>query len=193
MVGIPAFAEAAERVVEQKRAGWRSAAHARNWFRTLEIHAFPRIGDMPVSEVTSGDVLEILTAIRHTKPPTARFVHMHVRAVLEWAVAMDWRTDNACDRLLHLLGPQHDVVTHRKALPHRDVAAAIEKVRTAELAEADVLAFEFMVLTGTPPKRCVTRSPRAVAVGGHRGHSPPPAPPGDTRSVATGGMLALPH
>ena len=147
LVGIPTFAEAAERVVEQKRAGWRSAAHARNWFRTLEIHALPRIGDVPVSEVTSGDVLDILNPIWHTKPPTARFVHMRVRAVLEWAIAMDWRTDNPCDRILHLLGPQHDVVTHRKALPHREVAAAIARLRAAEPAKVDTLAFEFLVLT----------------------------------------------
>ena len=147
LVGIPTFAEAAKRVVEQKRAGWRSAAHARNWFRTLEIHAFPRIGDVAVSEVTSGDVLDILTPIWHTKAPTARFVHMRVRAVLEWAIAMEWRTDNPCDRILHLLGPQHDVVTHHRALPHGEVAAAIEKVRTAEPGRVDTLAFEFMVLT----------------------------------------------
>ena len=147
LVGVPTFAEAAKRVVEQKRAGWRSAAHARNWFRTLEIHAFPRIGDVAVSEVTSGDVLDILTPIWHTKAPTARFVHMRVRAVLEWAIAMEWRTDNPCDRILHLLGPQHDVVTHHRALPHGEVAAAIEKVRTAEPGRVDTLAFEFMVLT----------------------------------------------
>ena len=147
LVGIPTFAEAAERVVEQKRAGWRSAAHGRNWFRTLEIHAFPRIGDVAVSEVTSGDVLEILTPIWHTKGPTARFVHMRVRAVLEWAIAMEWRTDNPCDRLLHLLGPQHDVVTHHKALPHGQVATAVARVRAGDSGRVDTLAFEFLVLT----------------------------------------------
>ena len=147
LVGVPTFAEAAKRVVERKRAGWRSAAHAGNWFRTLEIHAFPRIGDVAVSEVTSGDVLEILTPIWHTKAPTARFVHMRVRAVLEWAIAMEWRVDNPCDRILHLLGPQHDVVKHYRALPHGEVAAAIGKVRAAEPGSVDTLAFEFMVLT----------------------------------------------
>ena len=147
LVGIPTFAEAARRVIEQKRAGWRSAAHARNWFRTLEIHAFPRIGDVPVSEVTGGDVLEILTPIWHTKGPTARFVHMRVRAVLEWAIAMDWRTDNPCDRLLPVLGPQHDVVEHHRALPHREVAAAIARVRAGNPGRVDTLAFEFLVLT----------------------------------------------
>ena len=62
-------------------------------------------------------------------------MHLRIRAVLEWAIAMDWRTDNPCDRLLPVLGPQHDVVRHRKALPHREVAAAIERVRARRLTE----------------------------------------------------------
>ena len=95
----------------------------------------------------SADVLEILTPIWHTKGPTARTVHLRIRAVLEWAIAMDWRADNPCDRLLPVLGPQHDVVVHRRALPHREVAAAIERVRAADPAKVDTLAFEFVVLT----------------------------------------------
>ena len=34
-----------------------------------------------------------------------------------------------------------------KALPHREVAAAIERVRVADPAKVDALAFEFLVLT----------------------------------------------
>ena len=39
--GIPTFAEAAKRVLEQKRAGWRSAEHVKSWPRSLKLHAFP--------------------------------------------------------------------------------------------------------------------------------------------------------
>ena len=146
-LGIPTFAEAARRVLEQKRTGWRSSEHARSWLRSLELYAFPRIGKLPVSEVTSADVLKILTPLWHTKGQTARTVHLRIRAVLEWAIAMDWRTDNACDRLRPVLGPQRDVVQHHRALPHREVAAAIEKVVAADPGKMDTLAFEFLVLT----------------------------------------------
>ena len=146
-LGIPTFAEATARVVEQKRAGWRSSAHPRNWLRSLELYAFPRIGKMPVSEVSSADVLEVLTPIWHRKASTARCVHMRIRAVLEWAIAMEWRTDNPCDRLVPVLGPQHDVVEHRLALPHREVPAAIERVRASGTITVDTLALEFLVLT----------------------------------------------
>ena len=122
--GVPTFAEAAGRVLEQKRGGWRGKWHAQNWWNSMERYAFSRIGRRPVSEVNTADVLEILTPIWHVKAETARAVHQRVRAVIEWAIAMDLRNDNPCDRVLPVLGPQNHIVTHRLALPHRDVAAS---------------------------------------------------------------------
>ena len=42
---------------------------------------------------------------------------------------MEHRTDNPCDRLGSLLGPQDDHVEHMRALPHGEVAGAIRKVQ----------------------------------------------------------------
>ena len=72
--GVPTLAEAAQRVLEQKRGGWRGQWHAQNWWRSLERYAFPRIGRRPVSEFNTADVLEILTPIWHVKAETARAV-----------------------------------------------------------------------------------------------------------------------
>ena len=146
--GVPTFAEAARSVVEQKRDGWRGPRHAHDWLRSLERYAFPRIGKRPISEVNSADVLEILTPIWHKKAETARAVRQRVRMVLEWSIAMNLRSDNPCDRLGPVLGSQNDIVTHRLALPHGEVAAAVETVRTSGSAAPAVrLAFEFLVLT----------------------------------------------
>ena len=146
-LGGTTFAEAAVRVIERKRAGWRSPKTTRLWIRKLEMYAFPRLENVPVSETTSGDVLETLSPIWLTRPKVARAVHRRIRTVLEWAIAMDFRTDNHCDRLLPVLGAQHDVITHRKALPHGEVAAAIAKVRAAKPGKVDTLASKFLVLT----------------------------------------------
>ena len=143
--GIPTFAEAASRVLEQKRDGWRNPRHAREWLSSLRRLAFPRIGKVPVSEVTSADVLEILTPIWHRKASSARRVRQRLRAVLEWAVAMEFRIENPCDRIGPVLGLQHDVTEHMRALPHREVAAAIRTVRAATALLAAKLAFEFLV------------------------------------------------
>ena len=60
---------------------------------------------------------------------------------------MEFRTDNPCDRIGPILGAQNDVVTHMRALPHRDVASAIETVRGSGAQPVVKLAFEFVVLT----------------------------------------------
>ena len=143
----PTFAEAARRVLEQKRAGWQSSRHPQSWLTSLERYAFPRIGARLVSEVTSADVLEILTPIWHQKAPTARRVRQRIRAVLEWAVAMELRSDNPCDRIGPVLGPQQATVEHMRALPHQDVPAAVAAVRASKAAPVVKLAFEFLVLT----------------------------------------------
>ncbi len=145
--GMPTFADAAGRVVEQKRAGWRSPRHPQQWLSSLERYAFPRIGGLPVAEVTRADVLDILSPIWHVKAPTARCVHQRVHAVLEWAVAMDYRVDNPCDRVLPVLGAQGDIVQHMRALPHREVAAVLATVRASGATPVVSLAFEFLVLT----------------------------------------------
>ena len=144
---VPSFVEAAAWVLEQKQAGWRSKRHGRDWMSSLDRYAFPRIGKLRVSEVTSADVLEILSPIWHTKPATAQVVLQRIRSVLDWGVALGFRTDNACDQLRPVLGAQNRVIRHMRALPHREVASAIRAVRGSSRTPAGPLAFEFLVLT----------------------------------------------
>ena len=147
MEAMPTFADAARRVLEQKRAGWREGRHAQSWWTSLERYAFPRIGARLVSDVTGAEVLEVLAPIWHVKPSTARRVRERIRSVLEWAVAVELRSDNPCDRLGPVLGPQQRVVEHMRALPHREMAAAVACVRMSGAAEVIKLAFELLVLT----------------------------------------------
>ncbi len=144
---MPTFAEATGHVWNQLRPGWRSSQHAELWLKSLERYAFPRIGGMPISEVTSADVIGILAPIWHEKAATARKLRQRIRAVLEWAVAMELRADNPCDRIGPVLGVQGGLVRHMRALPHSEVASAIEKVRASNTRPVVQLAFEFLVLT----------------------------------------------
>ena len=90
-------------------------------------------------------VIGILAPIWHGKAATARKLRQRIRTVMEWAVAMDLRPDNPCDRIGPVLGAQDNGVRHRRVLPHRDVAAAIETVRASRAKPAVKLAFEFLV------------------------------------------------
>ena len=98
--GVPAGEEAAAVVLEQQRPGWRNAKHARDWPRSLRAYAFPRIGAVPVSEVTTADVLAILTPIWHDKPETAR------RATPSSRPSGDSRPSSSCAFYLFIRAPQ---------------------------------------------------------------------------------------
>ena len=145
----PTFAEATRQVWKQLRPGWRSPQHAQLWLSSLERYAVPRIGKMPVSEVTSADVIGILAPIWHDMSPTARKLRQRIHAVMEWAVAMGLRPDNPCDRIGPVLGSQGNVVRHMRALPHGEVSAAIETVGASNARPVVKLAFELVVLTAT--------------------------------------------
>ena len=138
-------------MLEQKRPGWRSRKRGQQWWATLKSHTFPRLGTLPVSEITSADVLDTLQPIWHARPDTARRVRQRIHSVLEWAVAMQYRTDNPCDRLGPVLGKQKKVIRHMRALPHAEVAAALAAIRATPARPVVKLAFEFMVLTAARP------------------------------------------
>ena len=145
---MPTFAEAAARVLEQLRPGWRSPRHAQDWVSSLRVYAFPQLGHRPVGEITTADVLAVLTPIWHDKQVTARRVRQRIGAVMKWAVAMGLRPDNpASDVLGQALGRQQAVVRHMSALPHSKVAGAMGTVRKSHAYPATKLAFEFLVLT----------------------------------------------
>ena len=145
---MPTFAEAAARVMEQLRPGWRTAKHAQAWVSSLRVYAFPQLGNRPVGEITTADILAVLTPIWHDKQVTARRVRQRIGAVMKWAVAMGLRPDNpAGDVLGQALGRHRVVVQHMRALPHAEVAGAIEAARTSAATLTTKLAFEFLVLT----------------------------------------------
>ena len=168
---VPTFAAAAERVWTDKHPGWRHPRHAHDWMSSLTRHVLPHIGDTPVSSVSNADVLDTLRRIWHIRPETARRVRQRISAVMDWAVAMEYRSDNPCDRLGPVLGPQQDLVEHMRALPHGEVAAAIRTMGASGATPVVKLAFELLVLTAArtggedaPRGEDARRRPRAARV-----------------------------
>ena len=145
--GMLSFEAAAVKVWKDKYPGWRHPRHAHEWMSSLRRYVVPHIGHMPVSDVSSADVLHVLRRIWHERPETARRVRRRIGAVLDWAVAMELRSDNPCDRVGAVLGGQQDLVQHMRALPHGEVAGAIKSMWSSGATPAVKLGFEFLVLT----------------------------------------------
>ena len=92
---VPTFREAAERTFEAHKPRWRNGQHTRNWMGSLEKHAFPTIGDIPVDRIGQEDVLAVLAPIWGSRPETGRKLRQRVRTVLRWCQAHGYVEHNA--------------------------------------------------------------------------------------------------
>lgn len=79
------FEEAARRHHASLSRTLKSDRHAELWLRSLELHAFPKIGERPIPSITSADVLAILNPIWAKKHDTVRRVKQRIAAVFDWA------------------------------------------------------------------------------------------------------------
>ena len=146
----PTFREAAVTVIDLYAETWRNVAKSQHqWEHSLSTYAFPMMGGMKVSAITTADVLRCLTPIWSAKRETATRVRQRIRAVMQWAIANGHRTDNPAGDVLQAALPKREANkrSHHAALPHAQVAGAIAKVRESKAGRSTVAAFEFLVLS----------------------------------------------
>ena len=142
------FAEAAGIVIEMRRPTWSNAKHAAQWSSTLETYAFPKIGSKLVTDITSADILTVLTPVWTRKPETASRVRQRMETALDWAVAQGYRIDNPANRSIAKALPRMPrTKRHHQALDYHEVPSAMETVRQSTADPVTKLAFEFLVLT----------------------------------------------
>ena len=146
---IPTFQEAVEEVIALYRAGWKDDSRSENqWRASLRDYAIPILGEKPVHQINSADVMAVLQPIWNDKGVTARRVRNRVSAVMRWAVARGYRQDNPAGEAIQMAFPRTRVpIRNRPALAYSEVRGAIEKVRGSGTYPTTTLAFEFLVLT----------------------------------------------
>ena len=146
--GIPTFKEAAQQTHEANLSRWRNGKHTVSWMQTLERHAMPRLGAMPVDRIGREDVLATLTPIWSSHPETARRVRQRIRAVLSWCQAHGYVENNAAgERIDGALPSLPKVKAHQRALHFDEVPAALEVVEGSRASLAAKACFRWMVLT----------------------------------------------
>lgn len=144
--GIPTFKEASKKVVDLHRKTWRNEKHEAQWLRTLEMFAWPTLGDIRVSEITGPMVRNVLAEIWLTKPETARRVRQRIGAVLDWAYASGYRETEAPMRSISKgLPRQPKKDKHFAAMSYAEVATFMMRLRECESVSR--LALQFTILT----------------------------------------------
>ncbi|MBB5695504.1 tyrosine-type recombinase/integrase [Muricoccus pecuniae] len=143
------FRDVAERLVKTQEPGWTSGKTLASWRLTLDRHAYPVIGPMPIAEVSREDVVRALTPVWTAQPATARKLQRRIAAVLDFAAAHGWRsTDNpAQGRVLRLTKalPKQPPERRQPSLPWQRVPAFLRRVEAMEGTAP--LALRFAVLT----------------------------------------------
>ncbi len=75
--------------IANKEAGWKNPKHRQQWRNTLETYVYPYIGDKPVSEIKTDDILELLLPLWAVKTETGTRVRMRIEAVLDYAFVLE--------------------------------------------------------------------------------------------------------
>lgn len=105
------------------------------------------MGRVRVSDVSTADVLGVLTPIWLDKPETARRVRQRIGTVMKWAVAQGWRQDNPADTISSAL-PRHEKrQTPRKSLPYSELPQFMDDLRATKANDLTKLALELIILT----------------------------------------------
>ncbi len=85
------FKECAEKYINSHKAGWKNSKHASQWTSTLETYAFPVIGPIPVQDIDTALVMNVLEPIWQVKTETASRVRGRIENILDWATVANYR------------------------------------------------------------------------------------------------------
>ncbi len=120
----------------------------RGWESSLRTYVYPHLGKRLVSDVSTADIMTVLTPIWHDRHETARRVRQRIGAVMQWAVANGYRSDNPAGEAIRAALPKRNgAPQHQRALSHAEVGAAIVQVRESDASLAAKRCFELLVLS----------------------------------------------
>lgn len=145
---LPLFREAAQSTYDSLRPRWRNEKVAANWMQQLERHAFKRLGEMRVDQIGREDVLAVLTPIWSAKPETGRRVRRCIKATLQWCQAHGLIEVNFAGEAIDGALPRMAAVkAHLRALPYRELPAALHLIESSSATLAARQALRFLILT----------------------------------------------
>jgi integrase len=147
------FTQTAARYIRIHRRGWRNKKHARQWVSTLKKYARPVIGNNPINQISTDDVIKIVSPIWLTKNETAKRVQSRIENIIDFATAYKWRSgENPArwrghlDKLLVKPGKLSEK-NHHPSMPYSEVSTFF--VNLSQIKGIAAKALHFLILTAT--------------------------------------------
>jgi len=146
---VPTFGELADQHIAALERSWRNPKHWAQWKMTLTEYAKP-LRNLPVNEISTLHVLEVLKPLWHTIPETASRVRGRIENVLDAAKVQGFRDGQnpaAWRGHLKLILPARQKLTrgHHAAMSIDDLPDFMARLRTRPAVAARCL--EFAILT----------------------------------------------
>ncbi|WP_375616936.1 tyrosine-type recombinase/integrase [Bartonella sp. AP58NXGY] len=131
---------------ESRKAELKNDGKDGRWFAPLRLHILPKLGCLPVSEITQTEIRNVISPIWHTKAGVARRALIRLNMCLKHAAALGVDVDlQAVTKAQALLGKQRHKVTNRPAMDWKDVPAFYQTLcQTTTLTQ---LALRLLILT----------------------------------------------
>lgn len=144
------FKAVAEDYITANEESWRNAKHRQQWANTLATYVYPVIGELPVADIGTAHVLQILEPIWKAKAETASRVRGRMETILDAAKARGYRDgENPARWRGHIaqILPARARLTrgHHKAMAYEKIPDFVAKLRERDATAA--LALEFAILT----------------------------------------------
>ena len=140
------FTFCAQKVHELNKPTWKNEKFAIQWFSSLENHVLPKIGNIPVSQITSSDILGVLSPIWNNRSDTARKLKQRIRLVIKWARAKGYfHGDDPVELAEQALPKKKRSDNHHKSLPYQDIPDLIVKIRESKISLPTQLAIQFTI------------------------------------------------
>jgi integrase len=148
---IPTFGTFAETYIAGVEDGWKNDVHRQQWRNSLRDHA-AALRDLPVTEIDTDAVLDVLKPIWLAKAETAKRVRGRIEKVLDAAKVRGLRPRDAMNpaawrgHLALLLPAQSKLARgHHAAIPWSQAPAFMAELRQRSALAARCL--EFVILT----------------------------------------------
>lgn len=144
------FDRCARSYIESHSPAWTNKKHAAQWATTVEQYCSPVFGNLPVAQVDTGLVMQVLDPLWQTRTETASRLRGRIENIISWAIVRGYREgpNPAIWRgHLALLLPQKNKVqkpTHHPALDYKDVGAFLEAIKSDTRYSAKALRFTIL-------------------------------------------------
>lgn len=150
-LSVMTFRDAAKQYINAHEVSWRNDKHGQQWRNTVETYANPKIGAVPVKDITLHQIMTVLEPIWTTKTETATRLRGRLESIIDWAIVKGYRVESNPARwkgLLDKLLPAPSKVAktdHHRALPYGEMPAFMASL--SKQSGIGAQALEFLILT----------------------------------------------